>query len=544
MDMEAGKTLTNEEVVRELLELLKKNAMKEQANDVFEICSYVGGLEKKIDSMTEELTNMQNQIKEMQEDTLVNNAKKALSEAQERLNARCEQIKSQILEVKAQVKSTAKSIVDEAKAKGRAALYRVSEFLGIKKRLLDIRENVRGTIKTTDKDIAKTALLAKGFREAGQTAANAFRTFADKPEVDYSQKEQKHPITKAVLAPMKAVKKMLVSMELHLDASIDKLDNLAMNVQLDKEKHTENDKEQKQTEQERAEAERVEAEVVYSPIDKFLGDQKPILAHKSIFEINRQLKSIDYTVKDMIYDYATDYSKWWLVSEHAQDIAKESRQYMCDYSQSMVLGSEESFSDSSYYSVTDKYVNISNWVWKRRDGAEKFSFDSEAEKDWAAILKDISASSIASVVTGKRKKNEMAGQKNLFGEIEKDTVINEKEVFLWGKNFVPESGIKFEYYLGAVHSSYPDFVMKDKFGRIHIFEVKSVNQSASFGFDNNIYISKVTELKKCYKQASIVTGHIFYLPIMKEDVWRITKYQNGIEETLTIDQFRNFVLNK
>lgn len=266
MDMEAGKTLTNEEVIRELLELIKKNAMKEQANDVFEICSYVDGLEKKIDSMTEELTNMQNQIKEMHEDTLVNNAKKALSEAQERLNARCEQIKSQVLEVKAQVKSTAKSIVDEAKAKGRAALYRVSEFLEIKKKLLDIRENVRGAIKTTDKDIAKTALLAKGFREAGQTAANAFRTFADKSEVDYLQKEQKHPITKAVLAPMKAVKKMLVSMELHLDASIDKLDNLAMNVQLDKEKHMENAKAQEQTEPERAEAERVEAEVVYSPM--------------------------------------------------------------------------------------------------------------------------------------------------------------------------------------------------------------------------------------------------------------------------------------
>ena len=351
MDIEAGKTLTNEEVIRELLELLKKNAMKEQANnvfeicsyvdglekkidsmkeeltnmqsqikemqedtlvnnakkalseaqerlnvrceqiksqvlevkaqvkstaksvvdegkanDVFEICSYVDGLEKKIDSMTEELTNMQNQIKEMQEDTLVNNAKKALSEAQERLNTRCEQIKSQVLEVKEQVKSTAKGIVEEAKEKGRAALYRVSEFLGIKKRFLDIRENVRGAIKTTDKDIAKTALLAKGFREAGQTVANAFRTFADKPEVDYSQKEQKHPITKAVLAPMKAVKKMLVSMELHLDASIDKLDNLAMNVQLDKEKHMENAKAQEQTEPERAEAERVEAEVVYSPM--------------------------------------------------------------------------------------------------------------------------------------------------------------------------------------------------------------------------------------------------------------------------------------
>ena len=189
-----------------------------------------------------------------------------MSEAQEQLNARCEQIKSQVSEVKEQVRSTAKGIVEEAKEKGRAALYRVSEFIGIKKRLLDIRENVRGAIKTTDKDIAKTALLSKGLREAGQTAANAFRTFADKPEVDYSQKEQKHPITKAVLAPMKAVKKMLVSMELHLDASIDKLDNLAMNVQLDKEKHMENEKKQEQTEPERAEAERVEAEVVYSPM--------------------------------------------------------------------------------------------------------------------------------------------------------------------------------------------------------------------------------------------------------------------------------------
>lgn len=90
------------------------------------------------------------------------------------------------------------------------------------------------------------------------------------PEIasEWSEKNLplKHSITKAVLAPMKAVKKMLISMELHLDASIDKLDNLAMNVQLDKEKHMENAKAQEQIETERAEAERVEAEVVYSPM--------------------------------------------------------------------------------------------------------------------------------------------------------------------------------------------------------------------------------------------------------------------------------------
>lgn len=279
-------------------------------------------------------------------------------------------------------------------------------------------------------------------------------------------------------------------------------------------------------------------------IEAFLDGQKPILAHKSIFEIHRQLKAVDPAVKDMIYDYAADYSKWWLAAEHVQELAKKSGQYLCDYSQSMEPGAEESFAKESYYCVTDQYVNISNWVWKRRDGAEKFSFDSEAEKDWADVLKDLSPSAMDSVVTGKKGKTALEGQTDLFGEAEKAPAADEKEVYLWGKNYVPGSAIRFEYYLGAVHASYPDFIMRDRLGRIHIFEVKSVNQSAAFSFDNNLYIAKVDALKKCYRQASLVTGHIFYLPVMRDDVWHITKYQNGEEVTLTIDQFRKFVLGR
>jgi type III restriction enzyme len=276
-------------------------------------------------------------------------------------------------------------------------------------------------------------------------------------------------------------------------------------------------------------------------LKNFLSVQKPVIAHKSIFDLNRELQSVDFSVKSLIYEYADSFTKWWEAVEHIYEIAKESNQYMCDYSKSMEIGSEESFATESYYSMTDKFVNISNWVWKRRDGAERFSFDSNAERDWADILKDISIKSIQSIKTGRKKINPLAGSVNLFGEVEKDTVINEKEIFLWGKNFVPESTIKFEYYLGALHSSYPDFIMKDKFGRIHIFEVKSVNQSAGFTFDNNIYIAKVAELKKCYKQASLLTGHMFYLPILRDDVWRITLFNKGEEKTLTLDQFRTFV---
>ena len=54
---------------------------------------------------------------------------------------------------------------------------------------------------------------------------------------------------------------------IHLDASIDKLDNLAMNVQLDKEKREEHtkDKEQKASDIERAEGEVFYSQMVAEP---------------------------------------------------------------------------------------------------------------------------------------------------------------------------------------------------------------------------------------------------------------------------------------
>ena len=141
--MDTTKTLTNEEVIKELLAMLQQNAMREQANDVFELCSYVDSLEKKIDAMTQEITNMQNEIKEMKEDSLESKAKQMLSDATGRLNTGYQSIRSSVQETKEQVKTTARSIVDEAKIKGKEALFRVSEFFGIKEKLLNGRKSVK-----------------------------------------------------------------------------------------------------------------------------------------------------------------------------------------------------------------------------------------------------------------------------------------------------------------------------------------------------------------------------------------------------------------
>ncbi|MDR2904964.1 MAG: hypothetical protein LBU73_03315 [Helicobacteraceae bacterium] len=77
----------------------------------------------------------------------------------------------------------------------------------------------------------------------------------------------------------------------------------------------------------------------------------------------------------------------------------------------MEIKEEVSFALSSHYTDNGNYVNIGNWVWKRRDGADKFSFDSEAEREWADILKDISVKSIKPLTIGKIKKTNTTEKK-------------------------------------------------------------------------------------------------------------------------------------
>ena len=169
-----------------------------------------------------------------------------------------------------------------------------------------------------------------------------------------------------------------------------------------------------------------------------------------------------------------------------------------------------SFPSFSCYNESERTLTLNDWVWRRKDNESDFSFDSEAERKWAELLKDIRSASIQQTTS------------ELFGN-----------KFLWGKNFPFNSEIKFEYYLdGNIHSSYPDFVMKDKKGRIHIFEVKSVNKSTQLNIDEAEYAKKVSALISCYLECSRKTNHIFYLPVLDKSQWQITVLKNGEKSTI------------
>lgn len=263
---------------------------------------------------------------------------------------------------------------------------------------------------------------------------------------------------------------------------------------------------------------KLKVESICNDIDvaSILAKKQNKLTGGNIFEMYRNLYQYENEIQDMCYDYADSYEKWRLFVENIGEIKKKYHSYVTDYDKSMVVCEPVSFPYGSCYNETEKTLTLDDWVWYRKEGdaiSDEFAFDSEAEKKWAEILKDIRQSSI------------------------QPTSLMQDNKFLWGKNFPLNSEIKFEYFSDGIHSSYPDFVMKDKKGIIHIFEVKSVNKSSSLNISQEEYETKVRSLKDCYKACSKKTNHLFYLPILEGSTWKITKFEKGVEKNIDKQTF-------
>lgn len=269
-------------------------------------------------------------------------------------------------------------------------------------------------------------------------------------------------------------------------------------------------------------------------IEEFLSKQKPINANESLFILQRKLVACDNEIQEMCYSYADTISKWFSFTERLDSIKKAYNNYVCNYDESMETdknddGSEKivSFPLTSSFMENESNYNeeIDTWVWRRKDNNETFSFDSEAERMWADVLLKLSY----------REKIKDFDLQSSQGEslLQED----ENKKYLWGKNFLFNSEIRFQYYHNGIHSSYPDFIMKDKKDRIHIFEVKSVNISNNMNFDSEQYNEKITALKECYKHCSKLLPYNFYLPMYKDNVWQITRYNNGEECIISKNEF-------
>lgn len=262
----------------------------------------------------------------------------------------------------------------------------------------------------------------------------------------------------------------------------------------------------------------------------------------SIFDLFRNYSKADYEVQKCCEEYVTNknmskaesYQNWFAIMKNIKPINVELNEQMCDYSKSMIEGESTSVPERTFYEDKDEsnpnklkyHAVIQDWLWQKQDPTDNiFGFDSEAEKKWAYELSKISRlisqdnTSTAQLVSG-----------------------NLGLTYLWGKNYLDNSNIGYEYYLHGIHTSYPDFILKDRHGKIHMFETKSLNESSLQVIDGDAYQEKVAALKKCYLHASRITGHHFWIPVQNGDDWDIFHYADGTEEQIDLNRFEQIMM--
>lgn len=258
----------------------------------------------------------------------------------------------------------------------------------------------------------------------------------------------------------------------------------------------------------------------------------------NIFDVYRNLQNKNTDIIDMCDNYIQSYDDWFKFNQSINDIMKNYNKQICDYEKNMETTKDEKGNEifvslpkmSSYVYIKENRLGIRNWVWKNLDDDTDFSFDSDAERKWAEFLKELLPCSI----DGYKGKETIGKSGNEM------LTMND---YYWGKNFLQSSEIKYEYYLDGKHFNYPDFIMKDSFGNIHIFEVKSINSANNKNIDKNEYDRKIGELRRCYKKVSELTGNIFYLPLLDKNTWQITRFKNGEEENITDNEFKQRLIN-
>ncbi len=169
--MTEGQTISNDSRIVELLELLAKNQMDTQAEQIKQMCGYVGTLEKQINSMTEEIKSVRQELVSMKEDTVSKHVRESLKKAADTLQKQCNSLKQQVKDVKEKICQRAGKMEDAAKRKGQKALYKIAQVTGMRKKLDAIKVKVDRAIGRME-NLEKAVGECQGQQERDSQAEN------------------------------------------------------------------------------------------------------------------------------------------------------------------------------------------------------------------------------------------------------------------------------------------------------------------------------------------------------------------------------------
>lgn len=213
------------DVMKQFMELLGQQGMKEQSQDFMEVLQYIAGMQLQLSAMVDELQGVRKQLERMQE----SQPKAAESQLLDKVSYLQEKVSSlaeRLSELKDHLIDTAAQAVTAFKEKGREEMNRVLQkgISGVQSVLSRCREKMVDVLTSYEKTANQIDSIGDEFKQIGNSVANVGRLLTGKGTKEVSDEKEGVALTRVLNMP---VKKHFSALKKHverIDGAVAKLD--------------------------------------------------------------------------------------------------------------------------------------------------------------------------------------------------------------------------------------------------------------------------------------------------------------------------------
>lgn len=213
------------DVIKQLLELLEQQNMKEQSQDFMELFRFAAGMQVQLSVMTEELQSVKGQLAELKS-SQPQGVKDSVIENVAQLEEKTGSLSEKLSDVKNHLVQIAKQAVNAFKEKGKQEMGAVLQkgIANVQKILSGHRENLTDLLVDAEKTANQIDSIGDELKQIGNSAVNVGRLIAGKGTKEVSEEKPGVALTRLINAP---VKKNIANLKRkigHLDKITEKLE--------------------------------------------------------------------------------------------------------------------------------------------------------------------------------------------------------------------------------------------------------------------------------------------------------------------------------
>ena len=224
------------DALKQFMELLNQQNMKEQSQDFMGIFWYVAGMQVQLTAMVDELQGVREQLSQMQE-SQPKSVKENLMDKAAHLQEKVTSLSERLTAVRNRLVETAAQAVNAFKEKGKTEMCKVLQkgISGVKSMLSGYRERLVDVMTDFEKTANQIDSIGDELKQIGNSVSNVGRLLAGKGTKEVSDEKPGVGLTRAVNTPVKKAVENLRKKIDGADQAFEKLDRLSARLDAGKE---------------------------------------------------------------------------------------------------------------------------------------------------------------------------------------------------------------------------------------------------------------------------------------------------------------------